>query len=100
MTSDISTTQLLKSLDTSGQHQQANDLKPSMSVADQYHHYVDSERQETETWADPNVPGGWYGTALQAASQAENLDIVKLLLEKEADPNVQGRKFRHCEAAA
>ncbi|ESK81503.1 hypothetical protein Moror_11249 [Moniliophthora roreri MCA 2997] len=64
----------------------ANDLKPSMSVADQYHHYVDSERQETETWADPNVPGSGYGTALQAALQTEDLDIMKLLVEKGANP--------------
>jgi ankyrin repeat protein len=34
--------------------------------------------------------GGEYGTALQAASRKGNLDIVKLLLEKQADPNIQG----------
>uniref|UniRef100_A0A0W0FNY9 Uncharacterized protein n=1 Tax=Moniliophthora roreri TaxID=221103 RepID=A0A0W0FNY9_MONRR len=51
MTSNVSTTQLLKSLDTSGQHQQADDSKSSMPVADQYHHHIDSKSQETETQA-------------------------------------------------
>jgi ankyrin repeat protein len=36
---------------------------------------------------------GEYGTALQAASYAENLDVVKLLLEKGADLNAQGTSF-------
>jgi ankyrin repeat protein len=34
--------------------------------------------------------GGEYGTALQAASHQGNQEIVTLLLEKGADPNVQG----------
>jgi ankyrin repeat protein len=37
--------------------------------------------------------GGEYGTALQAASYAENLDVVKLLLEKGVNVNAQGMSF-------
>ena len=33
---------------------------------------------------------GEYGTALHAASIGGNLEIVKLLLENGADPNVEG----------
>jgi ankyrin repeat protein len=33
--------------------------------------------------------GGDYGTALQAASYGKNLNIVQLLLEKGANPNVK-----------
>jgi ankyrin repeat protein len=39
------------------------------------------------------LTGGKYGTALQAASYTENLDVVKLLLEKGADMNAQGMSF-------
>jgi ankyrin repeat protein len=35
-------------------------------------------------------PGGKYGTPLQAASAEGKLNVVKLLLQKDADPNVQG----------
>jgi ankyrin repeat protein len=31
-----------------------------------------------------------YGTALQAASLAGNLDIISVLLDSGANPNVQG----------
>jgi ankyrin repeat protein len=34
--------------------------------------------------------GGRYGTALQAASVVENIGIVQLLLDKGANPNVEG----------
>jgi ankyrin repeat protein len=34
--------------------------------------------------------GGEYGTALHAALDRGNLEIVTLLLEKGANPNVQG----------
>jgi ankyrin repeat protein len=34
--------------------------------------------------------GGEYGTALQAVSYQGHLEIVMLLLDKGADPNVQG----------
>jgi ankyrin repeat protein len=39
------------------------------------------------------IAGGDYGTALQAAVYAENLAVVKLLLEKGADLNAQGMSF-------
>jgi ankyrin repeat protein len=40
---------------------------------------------------DSNVtPGGKYGTALQAASHQRKLEIVQLLLEKGANPDVEG----------
>jgi ankyrin repeat protein len=37
--------------------------------------------------------GGKYGTVLQAASHQGQFKIVKLLLEKGVDPNVQGAIF-------
>jgi hypothetical protein len=36
------------------------------------------------------IVGGKYGTALQAASYEGGLELVKLLLEREADVNAQG----------
>jgi ankyrin repeat protein len=46
--------------------------------------------------------GDKYGTALQAVSASEEPDIVKLLLEHGADPNIQGENtvrflMRHTE---
>ncbi|THU77352.1 hypothetical protein K435DRAFT_557850, partial [Dendrothele bispora CBS 962.96] len=46
-----------------------------------------------EKGADPNVQGGKYGTALQAAAFTQNQAIVKLLLGKGADPDVQGENL-------
>jgi hypothetical protein len=37
------------------------------------------------------IPAGKYGTALQAASYMEHFNIVKLLLESSADPNIYGQ---------
>jgi ankyrin repeat protein len=37
--------------------------------------------------------GGEYGTALQAALFHGSLEIVKLLLDKGADPNAEGASF-------
>ncbi|KAG9524153.1 ankyrin repeat protein, partial [Aureobasidium melanogenum] len=40
--------------------------------------------------ADPNAGGGWYGSALQAASAIGSLQIVQLLLDHGADTNATG----------
>jgi ankyrin repeat protein len=40
-----------------------------------------------------SIAGGEYGTALQVASFTGYLEVVKLLLEKGADVNVQGTSF-------
>jgi ankyrin repeat protein len=40
-----------------------------------------------------SITAGEYGTALQAASYTRNLEVIKLLLEKGADVNVQGMSF-------
>jgi len=37
--------------------------------------------------------GGEYGTALQTASYHGRINIVKLLLEKGANPNTQGQSI-------
>ncbi|KAI3610019.1 multiple ankyrin repeats single kh domain [Moniliophthora roreri] len=50
-------------------------------------------KQNNMKRADPNVQGGKYEKALQAALEAGNLNNVKLLIEKGADPNVQGGKY-------
>jgi hypothetical protein len=42
---------------------------------------------------DMVLAGGDYGPALQAASACANWDIVTLLLENGADPNVAGQVF-------
>ncbi|KAJ3504535.1 hypothetical protein NMY22_g17891 [Coprinellus aureogranulatus] len=40
--------------------------------------------------ADPNLSGGWYDTALQAACAQGKPEVVKLLLKHGADPNLTG----------
>jgi ankyrin repeat protein len=42
---------------------------------------------------DMKPAGGQYGTALQAASVGGDLEIVRLLLEKGAELNVEGANF-------
>jgi ankyrin repeat protein len=37
------------------------------------------------------LEGGEYGTALQVASYFKHFEITKLLIEKGADPNIQGK---------
>lgn len=37
-----------------------------------------------------SLEGGEYGTALQAAAHHKYLNIVKLLIQRGADPNIQG----------
>jgi ankyrin repeat protein len=39
--------------------------------------------------------GGYYGTPLQAATSKGKLDVVELLLEHGADPDVQGDVIQH-----
>ncbi|KAJ6474364.1 ankyrin repeat-containing domain protein [Mycena sanguinolenta] len=54
-----------------------------------------------EHHADPNIMGGEYGTALQAAAYWEKIDIVQLLLQHHADPNIlSGRYGTALQAAA
>ncbi|KAJ3508361.1 hypothetical protein NMY22_g16642 [Coprinellus aureogranulatus] len=43
-----------------------------------------------ECGADPNLQGGFYHTALQAACRSEKLEVVNLLLKHGADPNLTG----------
>ncbi|KAJ6474361.1 hypothetical protein C8R45DRAFT_1217412 [Mycena sanguinolenta] len=43
--------------------------------------------------ADPNIVGGTYGTALQAATYRGKIDIVRMLLEHSADPNMVGGRY-------
>ena len=43
--------------------------------------------------ADPNLQGGYYGTALQAASYNGQEAVVQLLLDQAADPNLQGGRY-------
>ena len=43
--------------------------------------------------ADLNAMGGKYGTALQAASHEDHLEICQLLLEQRADVNVTGGEY-------
>jgi hypothetical protein len=38
--------------------------------------------------------GGEHGTGLQAALFHHNLEMVALLLEKRADPNIEGASFQ------
>jgi hypothetical protein len=50
--------------------------------------------------ADVNAQGGYYGNALQAASQRGSFEVVQLLLDKGADVNVQGGKYGNALRAA
>jgi hypothetical protein len=43
--------------------------------------------------ADINAQGGFYGSALQAASEGGHEAVVRLLLDKDADVNIQGGQF-------
>ena len=44
--------------------------------------------------ADPNIQGCWVcDNALQTACERDNADIVLLLLESEADPNLRGGRY-------
>ena len=54
---------------------------------------VDRTHNESKTWADPNVHSNERFTALILASECGNQQIVELLLEKQADPNVQDSKY-------
>lgn len=42
-----------------------------------------------EAGADPNIEGGEFNTALQAACNQQKEDLVRLLLNSGADPNIQ-----------
>jgi ankyrin repeat protein len=53
-----------------------------------------------EKGADVNAQGGWYGSALQAASTRGHEAIVSLLLEKGTDVNAQGSGYRSALQAA
>jgi hypothetical protein len=46
-----------------------------------------------ERGADVNAQGGWYGTALQAASLYGHTEVATLLIERGADVNAQGGQF-------
>ena len=50
--------------------------------------------------ADVNAHGGYYGSALQAASHGGHLEIVRMLVEKDADINAQGGYYGNALQAA
>ncbi|KUM55675.1 hypothetical protein ACN42_g11571, partial [Penicillium freii] len=50
--------------------------------------------------ADVNAQGGYYGNALQAASQRGHQEIVNLLLNNGADVNAQGGEYGNALQAA
>jgi ankyrin repeat protein len=43
--------------------------------------------------ADTSTVGGKYGMALHIALDLQNLELIALLVEYGADPNVQGESF-------
>ncbi|KAJ4401246.1 hypothetical protein N0V82_010880, partial [Gnomoniopsis sp. IMI 355080] len=50
--------------------------------------------------ADVNTQGGFYGNALQAASEGGYKEIVQMLLDKGADVNTQGGRYSNALQAA
>ncbi len=51
---------------------------------------IDVVRFLIDCGADVNFEGGYYGTALQAATLSPQLDIIEFLLINKADINIQG----------
>lgn len=47
-------------------------------------------------WLFVSSTGGYYRTVLQAACHDGPLELVKLLLEHGADPNLQGKLINCC----
>ena len=43
--------------------------------------------------AEVNAQGGWYGNALQAASEGGHEKVIQMLLDKGAEVNIQGGEY-------
>ncbi|TEB25325.1 hypothetical protein FA13DRAFT_1179229 [Coprinellus micaceus] len=41
--------------------------------------------------ADPNLKGGWDGSALHACAWEGKVEVARILLERGVDPNIQSR---------